>query len=90
MFKDNVLHDQLECGSVWGGDPTGCPKMENAIDLVYQDGTAKQARDTCRHFGIEYLVARKYDPAWLQKQSWVWTLPIVVNTDEFRALDCRE
>ena len=35
--------------------------------------TAERARETCRRMGIHYLVARIYNPAWQDKQSWVWT-----------------
>ena len=39
-------------------------------------------------YEIGYLVSRVYDPAWQDKQSWVWTLRPVVSDPEFRALDC--
>ncbi|HVZ83483.1 MAG TPA: hypothetical protein VG893_07380 [Terracidiphilus sp.] len=81
--------DQAPCGSEFGGDPAGCVPMAAAIDALYRGATAAQARATCRQIGIEYLVARIYDPAWKQAESWVWTLRPVVAQPEFRALDCR-
>jgi hypothetical protein len=72
-----------------GGDPTGCLAMASAIDALYNGADADQARATCRQYGIQYLVARSHDPAWNNRQSWVWTLTPVVSDDEFRALDCR-
>lgn len=84
-----IVSDQGGCGSELGGDPAGCAPMASAIDNLYTGISAEQARATCRQYGIQYLVARVYDPAWKNKDSWVWTLVPVVSNDEFRALDCR-
>jgi hypothetical protein len=84
-----ISSDQQGCGSELGGDPSGCPAMAAAIDSLFKGGPAEVARTTCRQFGIQYLVARIYDPAWYDKAGWVWTLPAVVPDQEFRALDCR-
>ena len=85
-----IASDQLWCGSELGGDPGGCPAMAAAIDALFTGASAEQARTTCRHLGIDYLVATVYDPAWKNGQSWVWTLRPVVSDEEFRALDCRQ
>jgi hypothetical protein len=85
-----ITSDQPWCGSELGGDPSGCPSMAAAIDALYSGNTAEQARITCRQYGIQYLVARVYDPAWKNKNGWVWALRPVVADDEFRALDCRQ
>ncbi len=82
--------DKEGCGAELGGDPSGCPAMSAAIDSLFIDATADQARTTCRLYAIQYLVVRMYDPVWKDKQSWVWTLHPVVSDDEFRALDCSQ
>lgn len=82
--------DQLWCWSEFGGDPKGCPAMAAAIDSLFNGATAEQARTTCRQYGIQYLVTRIYDPAWKDRNGWVWTLKPAVSDNEFRALDCRE
>ena len=84
-----IVGDESSCGAEFGGDPSGCPAMAAAIDAVYNGATADQARATCRQYGIHYLVARIYDPAWNDRNGWVWTLRPVVSDEEFRALDCR-
>jgi len=84
-----IVGDQPSCGAELGGDPSGCPAMAAAIDAVYNGATADQARATCRQYGIQYLVARIYDPAWNDRNGWVWTLRPVVSDEEFRVLDCR-
>jgi hypothetical protein len=85
-----IISDKQGCGSELGGDPGGCPVMAAAIDTLYKGATAEQARAMCHQFGIQYLVARVYDPVWKSKSTWVWTLDPVVSYDEFRALDCRQ
>jgi hypothetical protein len=81
--------DQLWCGSELGGDPTGCPAIAAAVHSLYDDASGSQARAVCSQYGMQYLVAYVYDPAWQDPQSWVWTLPSVVAQPKFRALDCR-
>lgn len=84
-----IVSDKHQCGAELGGDPAGCPVMAAAIDALYKGTSAERARATCREHGIQYLVARIYDPAWKEKGSWVWTLQPVVSDDEFRAVNCR-
>lgn len=84
-----IVADDGGCGSPLGGDPQGCPLMATAFDAAFKGGSAEQARTACRDFGIQYLVADVYDPAWDDRSGWVWTLPAVVADPEFRALDCR-
>ncbi|HEV2471841.1 MAG TPA: hypothetical protein VGS41_04205, partial [Chthonomonadales bacterium] len=84
-----IAGDQPWCGAEIGGDPSGCQAMAAALDSLYHGATAEQARATCRQYGIQYLVARIFDPVWSDKSSWVWTLPPVVQDPEFRGLDCR-
>jgi len=83
-----IAGDQPWCGSELGGDPSGCPAMASAIDSLFKGATAEQARATCSQYGIGYLVANVYDPAWNDRNGWVWTLKPVVSDEEFRALDC--
>jgi hypothetical protein len=83
-----ITSDQPWCGAELGGDPSGCKPMATAIDALFRGATADQARATCQTYKIGYLVSRIYDPAWQNKQSWVWTLTPVISNPEFRALDC--
>jgi hypothetical protein len=91
----NVVHpiaissNELWCGATLGGDPSGCPGMIAAIDPLFKGAPADRARAVCHQYGIQYLVAKVYDPAWTDKTSWVWTLKPVVADPEFRALDCQ-
>ncbi len=84
-----IVNDHPYCGAELGGDPSGCTAMASAIDSLYSGATAEQARAVCQQFGIQYLVARVYDPAWNDRSGWVWTLKPVVQDPEFRALACQ-
>jgi len=77
------------CGAEFRGDSTGCKPMAAEIETLFHGATAEQARAVCRRYGIQYLVTRLNDPAWEERQSWVWTLNPVVADEHFRALDCR-
>jgi hypothetical protein len=85
-----LMTDQPWCGSELGGDPSGCPAMASAIDALFKGASSEQAHATCRKYAIDYLVANVYDPAWNDRQGWVWTLKPVISDPEFRALDCRQ
>ena len=64
--------------------------MIASIDPLFKAAPAEQAHAVCHQYGIPYLVAKIYDPAWTDKASRVVTLKPVVADPEFRALDCRE
>jgi hypothetical protein len=83
-----ILHDHPFCGAELGGDASGCPAMAAAIDELFNGASAEQARAVCHQYGIQYLVARVYDPAWKDASGWVWMLRPVVNDGDFRAMDC--
>jgi hypothetical protein len=50
--------------------------------------SADDARTVCSRLGVEYLVAARWDSVWADRQSWVWTLPKVVDTNQVRVVDC--
>lgn len=83
-----LAYDRPPCGAEFGGNFAGCAILPAAIDALYNNATAEQARATCRQFGIQYLITKIYDPVWKDKNSWVWNLQPVVADPDFRALDC--
>jgi hypothetical protein len=92
MLGDNhhvvIASDRGSCGSELGGDPTGCPILSKALEIIYDGATAERANTLCHEYGIQYLVARVYDPIWKDRNSWVWNLNPVVSDPDFRALEC--
>jgi hypothetical protein len=84
-----IVADRPFCGAELGGDPGGCLALAAAIDSLFNGAGAEQARATCHQYGIQYLVARVYDPAWKDESGWVWTLKAVIQEPEFRALECQ-
>lgn len=84
-----IASDQPWCGSELGGNPAGCPEMIATIDPLFRGATAEQARTACHQYGLQYLIAKVYDPAWADINGWVWNLKPVVADPEFRALYCR-
>ena len=100
----NMLYSQrpsatdaaIDCGAVFGGDPTACPALRKALTTLFASPapTPAQARETCRQYGIEYLAATQADPAWSIPNGWVWTLPLRTGDRQpstplgFRILQC--
>jgi hypothetical protein len=85
-----MVSNRLQCGSLWGGDPSQCASMTRDIDALFRAGSVSESRAVCSRYNIDYLVARIYDPVWKDKDSWVWNLKPVVAYEEFRALDCQK
>jgi hypothetical protein len=84
-----IAFDSAACGAELGGDPSGCGPMASAIHSLYNGVSAEQAHAICAKYGIQYLVARIYDPVWNDKNSWVWSLKPVAIAESFRALTCK-
>ena len=83
-----IAVDKGECGAELGGDASGCPILAQAIDQLYKGGSASQAQAACREYGIQYLVARVYEPIWKERNAWVWKLEPVFANDDFRTVKC--
>ena len=68
-----ITIDKPWCGSELGGTHRDVwPWLPESMRFLKAPTLNRRA--TCREFGIHYLVARIYDPAWQDKQSWVWKL----------------
>jgi hypothetical protein len=80
--------DRGLCGAELGGDASGCGAMSVTMDALFKGASAEAAEQACHQFGIQFLIARVYDPAWSDRRSWVWTLKPVVVDEEFRVLAC--
>ena len=50
--------------------------------------SADAAHTICGRLGVSDLVATRWDAVWRDRQGWVWTLPLVVDTKEVRVVDC--
>jgi len=81
MYTQHAMASNVgvDCGAVFGGDPAPCSGMQQAIHKLFAlpAPSAVEAVEQCRLFGIDYLVVTKFDPAWQDRQGWVWTLQAV-------------
>ena len=82
----------------FGGDPGPCAGIKEELKRLYAGGAgsmagievedADAARGTCQRLGAEDLVATRWDPVWGAKESWVWGLPVLVETERVRVVNC--
>ena len=70
------------------GDSTGPEAVLDPLKLLYA-GEQNEPIPVCRKLGIDALVVKDVDPAWEDKKSWVWQLPVLARTDMVIAVDCR-
>jgi hypothetical protein len=77
------------CGTEFGGDTGRCPPVQDAIAGLFNQPGEANIDELCSRLSIDVLVARKTDPAWRDRNSWVWkNAPIVANS-YIRAFRCR-
>ena len=80
------------CMSTFGGDPALCPALLAALDGVYPPAGQPAARDlaaVCRALPVDFLAASDTDPAWNDRQSWVWTATPAFANAYIRLFRCR-
>ncbi len=79
-----------DCGAVFGGDPTRCQAIQRSIQALFNSSgaTAIDARGVCERTGARYLAVAQWDRAWQQRDGWAWTLPVIVEHDRVRIVDC--
>ncbi len=83
-----------DCGAVFGGEKSTCADTLLAVRSLYVSPwpSALMARSVCARLGIDYLVAAVSDPAWQNRSSWVWTLPLVSGAsgsrETIRTVEC--
>lgn len=77
------------CGTEFGGDASRCLPVQDAIEDLFTKPGDVDIHEVCARLSIDVLVARKSDPAWQDRTSWVWTNPPLVANSYIRAFRCR-
>jgi hypothetical protein len=91
MMQSNrqMIDADPSCATSFGGDPSACPAIQRAVAALYSESTGPAAANRlCAQTGIQYLIASRWDRVWLAPESWVWTLPPVLERPEVRVLAC--
>ena len=81
------------CLSTFGGNPALCPALIAALDGVYPPAgqAAPPTLDgVCRALPIDVVGALDTDPAWKDRQSWVWREPPVFANRYVRLFRCAD
>jgi hypothetical protein len=92
------------CNVDFGGDRGTCPPVEETVNRLFAVAdkrvnggggaaaavamTAEAARSECDRLGVSYLIATSWDKVWNDRTGWVWHLPIEVDTNQMRVVDC--
>ncbi len=78
-----------DCGTEFGGDVNLCPPVQGAISNLFNKPGNYNLHAICNALSIDVLVARKSDPAWGERTSWVWDNQPIVDNRYIRAFRCR-
>lgn len=76
------------CMSAFGGDPALCPAIITKLNLLYASSPAPLA-SVCGSLPIDILVAKDTDPAWSDRQGWVWTNQPLYANSYYRVFRCK-
>ena len=76
-----VTDAAIDCGAVFGGNPALCAETQRAVRELFATPTisATKARVRCNALGIDYLAVSRGDPAWNDKNGWVWAFSPVLS-----------
>jgi hypothetical protein len=83
------------CAWSFGGEPAACPDIKTSVARLFSPvaGFALspvEAQAECRKLGVSYLIVTRWDDVWADREGWVWKLPAVTETGEFRAVGCAD
>jgi hypothetical protein len=76
------------CMTAFGGDPALCPGMIAKLNMLYSSSPTPLA-SVCGNLPIDILVAKDTDPAWGDRQGWVWTNQPLYANAYYRVFRCK-
>lgn len=88
--RQAVMGDS-NCGSAFGGDFAKCRQAFPYFATVFNDPQAADTWDLdrfCDDFQVNVLVATNADPVWADRNSWVWTRPVLYANPAVRSISC--
>ncbi len=97
--RHQVASSFVTCNVDFGGDKAECASVEESVNRLFAVAdkkangtptalTAEAAQSECGKLGVSYLIATGWDKVWDDPTGWVWHLPIEVDTNEVRVVDC--
>jgi hypothetical protein len=102
QVRHQVASSFRNCNIDFGGDKATCPSVEESVSRLFGVAdkrtsggtsaplalTAEAAKAECGSLGVSYLIATRWDQVWDDPTGWVWHLPVEVDTNEMRVVDC--
>ena len=82
-----ALAESKSCGAIFGGDAADCPAVLEPLERLFH-GSAGTLQEACGRLGMTGVMARDTDPAWKDKESWVWRERPAMANDFARVYLC--
>ena len=89
--RPTVAADE-NCESTFGGDPEVCHSLVGILSRAFPVAGGIAARDlngVCQSLPIDFIAASDTDPAWADRQSWVWAQTPAFANSYVRIFRCR-
>ncbi len=80
-----------ECGNAFGGDALKCSKVFPYVASIFNAPAVVRnwnLNAICDRLHINILVATDMDPAWQDRDGWVWSRPSLLANPAMRAIPC--
>jgi hypothetical protein len=90
LYADRpVAADTSGCGVVFGGDPADCTPVLGAISRIFSGkDTAAEADRACTDLSISAVLVKDTDPAWKNRENWIWQRRPIVGNGWMRVVEC--
>lgn len=84
-----AVADTPGCGVVFGGDPDSCADIQAQLKPIFNgESRWEDVVRACRNLAITAILVKDTDPAWADRQGWVWRQEPIVANPFMRAIPC--
>ncbi len=77
-----------KCSTFFGGDYSRCPPILGLLERLYCAKPQETLETACRALSVNVFIAKDTDPAWKNKESWIWKINPIFKNGFVRAFEC--
>jgi hypothetical protein len=90
-----VITADENCNTAFGGEQAPCAAIQGMIQRIFpapdkDPAPLEEVVRLCSKFGIDDLVATRWDSVWQTPTDWVWRLPLIAEVPGGRIVRCAQ
>jgi len=78
----------MDCMSTFGGDPRECAPVAQRLKALFSADPPESLDQVCRDMPFDIILAKDTDPAWNNRQSWIWKHEAIFTNPHVRLFRC--